>query len=258
MSKDDITVSVDALIRHYNEELLSMKKKHDAQTAAMSSVPTIAQTETPFPVADAANEMQQTRPDNTQNITATEAENNAVSEESQGQTDAPPVSPPTALPPFPLYDVDGEILPPSAPPPQEMSLGYLKAFVTTARGALPVPNAQVIVTRLIDNEELLEQVARTDMSGYSPLFTLPAVSGIYSLSPDNIAPFTFYNMYVRAEGFYPILLREIPMYGGITAVQPVDLIPITEGDDGNRETVVIEGAPAVSKNIQQRGGLNER
>ena len=65
-------------------------------------------------------------------------------------------------------------------------------------------------------------------------------------------------MYVRAEGFYPILLREIPMYGGITAVQPVDLIPITEGDDGNRETVVIEGAPAVSKNIQQRGGLNER
>ncbi|MBP3381534.1 MAG: hypothetical protein J6L00_02715 [Clostridia bacterium] len=257
MPKENITVPVEELIRQYNDELLAMKKKHDAQ-AASSSIPTMAQLDAQFPLPDVTEDLQQMRQDTSQNVSAVEAENNAVDEENRGQTDAPPVAPPTTLPPFPLYDVDGEILPPSAPPPQEMSLGYLKAFVTTARGALPVANAQVIVTRLIDDDELLEQVARTDVSGYSPLFSLPAVSGIYSQSPENMVPFTYYNMYVRADGFYPILLREIPMYGGITAVQPVDLIPITEGDNSNRETVITEGAPEVSKNTQQRGAMNDR
>lgn len=257
MQRDDGTVSVNELIRYYNEELLSMKKKHDAKTKE-ETVPAMAQLDTQFPIPDVSADLQRMREDASQEITATEAENNAVNEESRGQTDAPPVAPPVTIPPFPLYDVEGEVLPPSAPPPQEMSLGYLKAFVTTARGALPIANAQVIVTRLIDDDELLEQAARTDMSGYSPLFTLPAVSGIYSLSPESIAPFTYYNMYVRADGFYPVLLREIPMYGGITAVQPVDLIPVAEGDDGNRETVITEGAPEVSKNTQQRGVVNER
>lgn len=256
MPKEDMPISVGELIRRYNEEMLAMKRKHDAQTG--QAAPVMAQLDTQFPTPNVAEDLARLRNDTSQDVTPAEAENNAVNEESQGQTDAPPVQPPTDIPPFPSYDVEGEILPPSAPPPQEMSLGYLKAFVTTARGALPVSNAQVIVTRLIDEEELLEQVARTDNSGYSPLFTLPAVSAVYSLSPENPAPFTYYNMYVRADGFYPILLREIPMYGGITAIQPVDLIPITEGDTSNREQVFTEGGPEAGKNTPQRGQQNER
>ncbi len=258
MPKDDLPVSVEELIRRYNEEMLAMKKKHDAQTE--QAVPAMAQLDTQFPVPNVTEDLAQMRNDTSQSITPAEAENNAVNEEQQGQTDISPTPapPPTAIPPFPLYDVEGEILPPSAPPPQEMSLGYLKAFVTTARGALPVSNAQVIVTRLINDEELLEQVARTDNSGYSPLFTLPAVSAVYSLSPDNATPFTYYNMYVRAEGFYPVLLREIPMYGGITAIQPVDLIPVTEGDTSNREQIFTGGGPAAGQSTTQRGNINER
>ncbi len=256
MAREDITVPVDELIRRYNEEMLAMKRKHDERTE--KATPVMAPLDTQVPQPDADEDLEQTPVAPTDNLTAAQAENNAVNEEMQGQTDAAPTPPPTTLPPFPLYDVEGEVLPPSAPPPQEMSLGYLKAFVTTARGALPVSNAQVIITRIINEEELLEQVARTDISGYSPLFTLPAVSAVYSLSPDNATPFTYYNMYVRADGFYPILLREIPMYGGITAVQPVDLIPITEGDTSNREQVYTEGAPEVSKNATQRGQQNER
>ncbi len=256
MAKEDMPVSVEELIRRYNQEMLAMKRKHDAQTE--HATPVMAQLDTQFPTPNVTEDLVRLRNDTAQDVTPAEAENNAVSEESQGQTDAPPVPPPTGIPPFPSYDVEGEILPPSAPPPQEMSLGYLKAFVTTARGALPVSNAQVIVTRLINEEELLEQVARTDNSGYSPLFTLPAVSAVYSLSPDNPAPFTYYNMYVRADGFYPILLREIPMYGGITAIQPVNLIPITEGDTSNREQVFTQGGPEAGKNTSQRGQQNER
>ena len=245
--KEEQTVSVEELIRRYNDELLAMKKKYDTQTKPI--FPVLAQAKADSSIPNMEEDLRMLREQEGENITAEQAENNAVNEEMDGQTDAAPIIPP--------YEVDGEILPPSTPPPQEMSLGYLKAFVTTARGALPIANAQVIITRLVGEEELLEQAARTDQSGYSPLFTLPAVSGTYSLTPTASTPFTFYNMYVRADGFYPIVLREIPMYGGITAVQPVDLIPITEGDTSIQQQVFIEGAPAVSENAQ-RGDERER
>jgi len=248
MPNDEKIVSVDQLIRHYNEELLAMKRKHDASVKKEEpSIPTMAEIDATFPVPNVEEDLARLRAEPDVNATVSEAENNAVNEEQQGQTSAAPVPPPAGIPPFPLFPTEEELLPPSAPPPQEMSLGYLKAFVTTARGALPISNAQVIVTRLINGEELLEQAVRTDTSGYTPLFTLPAVSAVYSLTPGNPAPFTYYNMYVRAEGFYPVRVREIPLYGGITAVQPIDLIPVAEGDDPNRERTVTEGAPEISK-----------
>jgi hypothetical protein len=76
------------------------------------------------------------------------------------------------------------------------------------------------------------------------LFALPAVSGVYSQTPENGEPYTYYTVYVRADGFYPIRFREVPIYGGSTSVQPVDLIPVAEGDDPNKERTIIEGAPS--------------
>ena len=124
-----------------------------------------------------------------------------------------------------------------------MSLGFLRAFVTTARGTLPIPDAQVIVTRVIEDNELLEQAARTDISGYTPLFSLPASGKQNSQTPQSSDPYTYYTMYVRANGFYPVRLLNIPMYGGIAAVQPIDLVPVAEGDDPNKERTIEEGAP---------------
>ncbi len=255
MQKQEPAIPVEELIKRYNRELMEFKERH-------ASVSTMAEINTPqnrldaqYPMPDVERDLRNLRDAQTSEenapVSPSEAEDNAVREEMQGQSEipaeTPSAQPPQGFPGFPLSPEEEEILPPSAPPPMEMSLGYLRAFVTTGRGALPVPNAQVIVTRVVNEEELLEQAARTDISGYTPLFTLPAVSSVYSQTPGNQDPFTYYTIYVRADGFYPVRLRNVPLYGGITAMQPVDLIPVAEGDDPNRERTITEGAP---KNLQ--------
>lgn len=226
MEQQNSAHSVEQLIQQYRRELMELRHKSREDEDAKEVMQHI---EAQFPLPDLQRDLQVLREQRSAFLSPSEAEDNAVENETEGQdADREPIP---------------EILPPSAPPPTEMSLGYLRTFVTTAKGALPIPNAQVIVTRLLDGQELLEQVARTDNSGYSPLFTLPAVSGIYSQTPDNKQPYTYYNVYVRAGGFYPVLLRNVPMYGGVTATQPIDLIPVAEGRDPNEERVVNEGAP---------------
>ncbi len=240
MHNEDTSVSVEEMIRRYKEELLRLK-----QTQAVSAAPISIQNET-FSDDEAFPNVQRDLENLRQNaviVTDAQAENNAVDEQYEGQTATPATPPPTAIPAFPVTDTDGVLLPPSNPPPREMSTGYLRGFVTTARGALPVPDAQMIITRTVEGEELLEQAVRTDQSGYTPLLSLPAVSSIYSQSPDNAEPFTYYTAYVRATGFYPLKIEKIPLYGGVTSIQPVDLIPVSEGDDDRRERTVTDGAP---------------
>ncbi len=253
MENFDKSIPVEELIKRYNRELMQLKERQEAVISSISPAPTSPSQSTldqQYPEPNIQRDLQNLRNEQVtdRNIVSPQtAEDNAVREEMEGQTNAQPQAAPAqpsqGTPAFPLSPEEQELLPPSAPPPMEMSLGYLRVFVTTGRGALPIPNAQVVITRVINEEELLEQAARTDISGYTPLFTLPAVSSVYSQMPGNDSPYTYYTIYVRANGFYPVRLRNVPLYGGITAVQPVDLIPVTEGDDPNRERTVTEGAP---------------
>lgn len=246
MQREEASIPVEELIKRYHRELMQLKERHSAATAQASPPSVQSRLDEQYPLPNIENDLQNLRNDPMTEppISSSEAEDNAVREEFGGQLEqTQPSQPSQGTPAFPLSPEEQEILPPSAPPPMEMSLGYLRVFTTTGRGALPVPNAQVIITRVVDDEELLEQAARTDISGYTPLFTLPAVSSLYSQVPGNESPYTFYTIYVRANGFYPVRLRNMPMYGGITATQPVDLIPVAEGDDPNRERTITEGAP---------------
>lgn len=234
MENFDTSVSVSEMIQRYHNELMKLKDKHvENIEKASSTVAVEKRLDTQYPLPDVQNDLLNLRNNTVKEnsiTTPSQAEENAARSENTGQSAT-------------QITLQEESLPESSPPPTEMSLGFLRAFVTTAKGALPVPNAQVIITRVIDDQELLEQANRTDISGYTPLFSLPAVSGSYSQAPENATPYTFYNMYVRANGFYPVRLRRIPMYGGITAVQPVSLIPVAEDGDPNQERVIDEGAP---------------
>ncbi len=248
------TIPIEELIKRYNREIMELKEKQQASHSETKAEPAVSlqqhlDTEYPIPdmQRDMENMLEEAIPAATTAITAQDAEDNAVRNEAQGSSSAraqtPPAQPEQGISAFPLSEENIDILPPSSPPPMEMSLGYLRAFITTGKGVLPIPNAQVIITRNVNGEELLEQAARTDNSGYTPIFILPAVSSIYSQTPEAQNPYTFYTIYVRADGFYPTRIREVPLYGGITAMQPIDLIPVAEGDDPNRERTITEGAP---------------
>jgi hypothetical protein len=116
-------------------------------------------------------------------------------------------------------------------------VGYLQVWVTTAASALPVEGAHVTVSRDEEGESrrTAQYIGVTDSSGRTEIIPLPAASSQLSLVPGgNPTPYTPYNVEVHADGYYRVENVNIPMYGGVRAIQPVRLIPLPEyGEDSN-------------------------
>lgn len=148
--------------------------------------------------------------------------------ETQNGTGEPPSVPPMASP-------EPRIFEPQAQYPGATDLASLQVQTFTAREALPVQGAVVTITSttLIEGDKL-QYVVVTDQNGFTPPVVVPATDRNLTLTPsaDDI-PITTYDILVVAPGFFRVRNRNVPGYGGIAAVQPVEMIPIPEmGDDG--------------------------
>ena len=112
-------------------------------------------------------------------------------------------------------------------------VGYVIVNVTTARGAIPLENATVYVRDYsLDSEETRGDVIavyKTNSSGATPRFSLPAPPKGLSMSPNNTSPaYKTYNIDVTNDGFYDQFYINVPVFDGITAIQNADLIPLPE------------------------------
>ncbi|MBQ8145753.1 MAG: hypothetical protein IJ039_03140 [Clostridia bacterium] len=113
------------------------------------------------------------------------------------------------------------------------SIGFLQVAVKTANGALPIENAMVNIYEYLPNEQSgnkgrLLYTLYTDANGRTSKAALPAKSKSLSLSPGNENPFSVYNVEVAKDGFYNNSYINVPIFQGITAIQPVELIPLLE------------------------------
>lgn len=112
--------------------------------------------------------------------------------------------------------------------------GFLKVRVTRAGGTLPVEGAVVTISEYGgesgEGDGILYSL-RTDRGGLTETVSLPAPALVDSTSPGNVQPFATYNVEVKYGGFYPVELVGVPVFAGIVAVQPVDLLP---GGDADR------------------------
>lgn len=107
--------------------------------------------------------------------------------------------------------------------------GYLVIRATTASGALPIENA--LVTVYGNRPDFSAVIARlqTGNDGLTPKIALSAPPRSLSETPGNgDNSFATYNISVRKNGFYPLSLYEVPVFDGITSVQPANLIPLIE------------------------------
>lgn len=111
--------------------------------------------------------------------------------------------------------------------------GFLKVRVTRAGGTLPVEGAVVTISdygsEMSEDDEVLYSL-RTDRGGLTETVSLPAPAFTDSTRPGNAQPFALYNVMVKYGGFYPVELVGVPVFGGVVAVQPVDLMPLSEAD----------------------------
>lgn len=121
---------------------------------------------------------------------------------------------------------------------EENEYGFIRVTVRTADGAIPVERA--IVTIKNSGEELLA-VFFTDENGNTPKLRVPAPPLENSEAPDPKGDaFMLYNIDTDKSGYRSVRNIGVPVYPDITSVQPVALVPLSEGADDIRRPIVID------------------
>ena len=120
--------------------------------------------------------------------------------------------------------------------PNSGSFGYLRFAVGTADNTIPIDGANVYVYSDPDDgsEGILLYTLTSDMDGITETITLPTPPLSESFSPDYPKPYSTYNVFVAKNGYYPTEGRTVPLFPGITSIQPINLVPVSE----------LPGAPA--------------
>lgn len=107
--------------------------------------------------------------------------------------------------------------------------GTMAFRVYTAREALPVVGAKIIITKQIGGEMHTFSTLTTDMSGQTAPITLPAPEKNLSLDSGNkIQPFSLYDAVVTKNGYAAIRYTGIPVFDGVNSVQRAAMVPTEE------------------------------
>ena len=124
--------------------------------------------------------------------------------------------------------------------------GTLRIQASTARGALPIVQAQVTVQAAIGGGVVFE--GQTDGDGVLSGIVLNTVSQENSQTPDDPLPASVaYNITVRRTGYTSMSFLQVPIYEGVESIQPVQMQP------GDAEDVIVieERIPQSSKTVQE-------
>lgn len=118
--------------------------------------------------------------------------------------------------------------------------GMVRFRAYTARGALPVPNVRIVVSKTIGGKKHVFYSLTTDESGQTAVISLPAPPKELSETPDSaVTPYSVYDAEVTAQGFSTVIIKALPVFEGITSVQRIALVP----DVGQVTEIIPETEP---------------
>lgn len=126
-----------------------------------------------------------------------------------------------------------ELLPEEAADRRRTDRGYIQVRAYTASEATPVPDALVLV---LQDGQLVRQTL-TDADGLTELMELRTVSRELSQEEGTAHPYTTYDLQITAEGYLPVTSLSVPVFGGVTAIQNIAMIPRPEFDTGRQDEV---------------------
>ena len=151
--------------------------------------------------------------------------------------------------------------PPSSSMPQETSesdaevneninddlidTGRLQVRVSTENQAIPLAGAVITVTKSSNSGMELIRTVITDENGLTPLMDLPTKDRRLTLEPNHPEPYATYTVNVTAEGYFPKRFIDLPIYGGVTAIQNVSMIPLPENGDRDAVLSYPQSGPAL-------------
>lgn len=104
--------------------------------------------------------------------------------------------------------------------------GTVRVSTYTARGAFPVAGARVVISQQIGGKKHVFYALTTDISGVTPVVTLPAPPKELSETPGSeITPYATYNMEITADGYNEVVITNMPLFEGVLSQQRVALVP---------------------------------
>lgn len=119
---------------------------------------------------------------------------------------------------------------------QNPQFGTVLFQVTGGQGAFPVAGATVVLTKPLNERQTLSITILTDESGKTEPLSLPAPSRELSQAPNGGVVFATYQAEISAPHYITEEILNLPVFDGITTIQPVNLNP----DIGGEANEVIE------------------
>ena len=126
-------------------------------------------------------------------------------------------------------------LPPGANPEE---YGELRFSVTDSVNNRPISDAGIEITS-IDSPETILYALSTNPQGISDTIPLPAPPVGLSLEPGSLQPYSEYIFTIRADGYEPVTINGAEVLATVTALQSVQMIPLTTAPSGSSELFVI-------------------
>ena len=112
--------------------------------------------------------------------------------------------------------------------------GYLVIKTSAASNAIPLEGAIVTVRGNQPNFSSVIVKLITARNGMTPKISLAAPPRGNSTSPGIDNPFATYNVDVQLDGFFPASAQQVPVFDGITSIQPINLIPLPKNGFADR------------------------
>ena len=132
------------------------------------------------------------------------------------------------------------------------SKGYLRISATTAGGALPV---QGVPVQIRDETGSILHVLRTGESGLTPTVELSAPPAAESLTPGGEVPYALYLVTAELSGYQPVRELAVPVFDGITSLQPITLVPAQIGGGVPAVQPYLIHSPLPYPRLRQNGGI---
>lgn len=105
------------------------------------------------------------------------------------------------------------------------SIGYLQVKVTTARGAIPLEGATVLLRGSTPETSGILLSLGTDRDGKTERISLPTPPLSASETPNGGTPYALYRLEVAKEGYLPLSIERVPIFPSILSIQPAVLLP---------------------------------
>ena len=131
--------------------------------------------------------------------------------------------------------------------------GYLVVRVTTARGAIPLADAQIRIRKETAEDSGILYALRSNRDGLTSKVALPTPPLSNSDSPQGGIPFSTYGVDVFKDGYTPLSFQNVPIFPGVVSVQPAVMIPLAVGFSSITEEQSIE-TPSQNKQFPEEQG----